>query len=321
LAKGLSAVFPRVEVRHLQAVIVLAEELHFTRAADRLGITQSALSKQITEIEVQNKFRLFTRKNKRTVELTNVGRAFVEEARLALLHIDRAVQFGHAVDRGEDSVLCIGHSPDVEEDWISDILAIRLPLYPNLCLQLSSEFSNELVRSVIAGELSLAFVTAPPENSQIISVAFAQRPLYAILPESHAVTHKENLFLQDLAKDEWILLTRRVHPVLHDTIMKAAQREGIAPKRGHKIVTAQQAVHLVSEHVGVALLTKPPTLEDNAARVLVRPLSDTSLRFATCVIMRKDDDSGLANAFARSFLRRYAPQSPSPRQIELSLSA
>jgi DNA-binding transcriptional LysR family regulator len=314
-------VFPRVEVRHLQAVIVLAEELHFTRAAERLGITQSALSKQITEIEVHNKFRLFTRKNKRTVELTNVGRAFVEEARLALLHIDRAVQFGHAADRGDNSVLCIGHSPDVEEEWMSNILAIRLPLYPHLRLQLSSEFSNELVRSVIAGELNLALVTAPPENSQIISVAFAQRPLYAVLPKSHAVAHKEDLFLQDLVKDEWILLTRRVHPVLYDTIMKAAQSEGLAPKRGPNIVTAQQAVHLVSEHVGVALLTKPPAIEDNAARVLVRPLSDASLRFATCVVIRKDDDSRLANEFARSFLRRYAPECRSPRQMELSLSA
>src|SRR5262252_5385739 len=167
MAKGLRVVLPGVEVRHLRAVVVLAEELHFTRAADRLRITQSALSKQITEIEVQNKFRLFTRKYKRTVELTNVGCAFVEEARLALLHIDRAIQFGHAVDRGEDSVLCIGHSPDVEEAWISNILAIRLRLYAHLRLQLSSEFSHELVRSVIAGELNLALVTAPQENSQI----------------------------------------------------------------------------------------------------------------------------------------------------------
>lgn len=313
--------FPRIEVRHLQAVSILAEELHFTRAADRLGITQSALSKQISEIEAQNKFRLFTRKNKRTVELTNVGRIFVEEASLALLHIDRAVQFGHAVHRGDDSVLCIGHSPDVEEAWVSNILAIRLPLYPNLHLQLISEFANELVRSVIAGELNLALVTAPPQNSQIVSVPFAQRPLYAAVPKSHAVANRENIALQDLAKDEWILFARRVHPVLHDAIMGAAQREGIVPKPGHDIVTAQQAVHLVSEHVGVALLTKLPAFDDNSVGVVVRPLSDTSLRLTTCVIMRKDDDSRLANEFARSFLRSCAPQRLPPRQMELSLSA
>jgi DNA-binding transcriptional LysR family regulator len=163
-------VFAKVEVRHLHAVIVLAEDLNFTRAAHRLHITQSALSKQITEIEQQHKFHLFNRKNKRTVELTDVGRVFVEEARSALLHIDRAVQLGCAAREGSDGILTIGHSSDADQTWVSAILAIRLPLYPKLRIQLISEFSNELVRSVMAGELNLALVTAPQENSQITAV-------------------------------------------------------------------------------------------------------------------------------------------------------
>jgi hypothetical protein len=62
-------VFPRVEGRHLQAVLVLAEEMNFTRAAERLHITQFALSKQINEIEKHHGFNLFTRKNRRNVNL------------------------------------------------------------------------------------------------------------------------------------------------------------------------------------------------------------------------------------------------------------
>jgi LysR family cyn operon transcriptional activator len=87
---------PNLEVRHLHAVIVLAEERNFTRAADRLHITQSTLSKQITEIEQQHRFHLFTRNNKKNVQLTEVGRIFAKEARSALVHIDRAVQLGRA---------------------------------------------------------------------------------------------------------------------------------------------------------------------------------------------------------------------------------
>jgi len=130
--------FPRVEVRHLQAVLVLAEELNFTRAADRLHITQSGFSKQINEVEALHKFQLFIRTNKKNVELTEVGRIFVEEARLAIWHIDRAV---HAAREGSDSILTIGHSPDADHSWISAILAIRLPMYPKLRIQLISEFS------------------------------------------------------------------------------------------------------------------------------------------------------------------------------------
>jgi DNA-binding transcriptional LysR family regulator len=78
-------------------------------------------------IEPQHRFHLFTRTNKKNVELTGVGRIFVEEARLALWHIDRAV---HAAREGSDSILTIGHSPDADLAWISAILAIRLPMYP-----------------------------------------------------------------------------------------------------------------------------------------------------------------------------------------------
>src|SRR5208282_4623167 len=109
------------------------------------------------------------------VELTQVGRLFVEEARSALLHIDRAIRLGR---EGSDSILTIGHSPDTDQTWVSAILAIRLPLYPKLRIQLVTQFSNELVRSVIAGELNLALVTAPPNNPQITAATFAETHLY-----------------------------------------------------------------------------------------------------------------------------------------------
>ncbi len=99
--------FPHIEVRYLYAVIVLAEELSFTRAAHRLHITQSTLSKQITEIEKQNRFPLFTRDNKKNVELTDAGRIFVEGARSSLLNMERTVHLARAAHDGGDSVLLI----------------------------------------------------------------------------------------------------------------------------------------------------------------------------------------------------------------------
>jgi len=237
-----------------------------------------------------------------------VGRIFLEEARSALLHIDRAVQLGRAAREGSETVLTVGHSPDADPAWVSAVLAIRLPLYPKLRIQLISEFSNELIRSVMAGELNLALVTAPPENPQITAVAFAQTPLCVALPPTHAAAEKESIALQDLARDEWILFARRVHPIVHDAIRNAALREGIAPKCAHDIITAQQAVHLVSEHLGVAILAQPTGAGFSANGIVVKPISDISLCFDTCVIMRTDNDSRLANEFVRSFLRKYAPQ-------------
>src|SRR6266478_3149222 len=300
--------FPNLEIRHLHAVIVLAEELNFTRAADRLHITQPALSKQITDLEAEHRFHLFTRDTRRVVELTDAGRAFVEEARSALFHTERAVHLAHAAHNGSNCVLTIGHSPFADHDWISAMLAIRLPLYPRLGIRLLTQFAMESVRSVLVGEINLALVTAPPQDSQITAVPFAPAQLYAALPETHPAAHKERLVLQDLAKDKWILFPKRVHPFVHEAIMDTARRESIVPKHAHNIITAQQAVDLVSEHVGVAILTKPAARDFHADRVVVKPLSDMSLQFETSVVLRAGDDSRLVNEFVRSFLRRYAPQ-------------
>jgi hypothetical protein len=108
---------------------------------------------------------------------------------------------------------------------------------------------------------------------------------------------------------------------VHEAIMDAAQRESIVPKHAHDIITPQQAVELVSEHVGVAILTKPTARTLHADGVLVKPLSDTSLWFDTSVIMRAGDESRLVNEFVRAFLRKYAPQCLQPKQMELWRSA
>lgn len=312
---------PNLEMRHLYAVIILAEELNFTRAAHRLHLTQSALSKQINDIEKQNRFRLFTRDKKRAVELTDAGRAFVEDARSALLHAERALHRARAAQHGENPLLLIGYSPYAEHSWVSALLAIRLPLYPKLRIRLTTQFAMELLRSVLSGELNLALVTAPPEDGQITAVPFSETPLCAVIPETHAAAHKDRLNLRDLSNDDWILFARHVNPLIYDAIMDTAKQEAIAPKEAHDIITGQQAIHLVCEHAGVAILPRPIALGIDDEGVVVKPLADKSLSFGASLVMRRDDDSRIVNEFARAFLRRYAPKRILATQMELYLSA
>ena len=313
--------FPNVEVRHLHAVVVLAEEMNFTRAAHRLHITQPALTLQINEVERENRLRLFIRGRGQVVQLTDAGRAFVEEARSALCHAERAIHRARAADEGSDSALVIGHTPYVDQTWISGVLAIRLPLYPRLRVRLATRFAMDLIRSVLASELNFALVTSPPKDARITAVPFARTPLYAALPETHRAANKERLALRDLAEDEWILFTRQVHPIIHDAIVEAAQSEAIVFKDAHDIFTTEQAVHLVSEHVGVAILTKPTALDCRVNGVVVKELSDPSLWFETCLVMRADDNSRVVNEFARSFLHRYIERPLKPKQMDLPLPA
>jgi DNA-binding transcriptional LysR family regulator len=100
-------VFPDVDSRHLHAAVVLAEELNFTRAAQILGISQPALSKQITELEEQYQLHLFVREKGRIVELTEAGKVFVKEARAALFHTERAIHLAHAAHQGVENATAL----------------------------------------------------------------------------------------------------------------------------------------------------------------------------------------------------------------------
>jgi len=313
--------FPQLDVRHLYSVVILSEELNFTRAAHRLRITQSALSRQITELEKQHGFQLFNRDRRRAAQLTEAGRTFVREARSALLHADRAIHLARAAHHEHENVLSIGHEPHAEQTWISTLLTLGLPLFPNLKVRLMANFAMELVRSVLASELQVAVVAAPPVDGKLTSVSFAQTQLYAVLPESHSAVHNERVRLRDLANDEWILFPRRINTTVYDAITETATKEGIRVRRAHEIITAEHAFHLVSERAGVAILPKPNALERRLHCVMVVPLSDSSLSFETCLIMRHDDDSKLVNEFARAFLRRHVRKLGGSRQMELPLSA
>ena len=134
-------------------------------------------------------------------------------------------------------------------------------------------------------------------------------------------TQNDRVALRDLAADEWILLARSVHPFIQDMISQIAQLEQVGPKEGHDVVTAQQAVHLVSEHIGVAIIFKPTGLSFHEENVVIRPLSDPVLSFETCLVMRAEDTSRATNEFGRAFLKRFVPHILRATQIELPLTA
>jgi DNA-binding transcriptional LysR family regulator len=163
------------EIRLLQAAIALAEELNFSRAAERLRIEQSTLSKRIVELESQIDLRLFER-NHQVVALTEAGRHFVEDARSAVLYAERAVTGARAALHGADDVIHIGRSAGTDPYLVTMIQSIRLSLFPGLKVKLWSNFSHELARMVAAGKLDLALVTAIPDSPALSFLSVTEAP-------------------------------------------------------------------------------------------------------------------------------------------------
>jgi DNA-binding transcriptional LysR family regulator len=288
------------------AAIVLAEELHYGRAAKRLHVAISTLSKQITRLEDKLGMTLFVRDVKH-VELTDAGKAYMEQIRTSLLQAEKAIPAARAVNEKQGHILTIGHTPYADPNLIRMLLTISVPLYPDVKVQLHSDFAFDLVQALVAGELDVALVAWPPENTTLKFIEIIKAPLYVVLPEYHPASEQDDISLSDLANDHWIILNKRVHPLLYDTIFKQANAYSIKPKEIHHIVTPEEGVHLVLEDAGVAFLPKPVALSSQRLGIVVKPLAEDKLQIVTYLALRANDSSPMVSEFAQEFLHKCVP--------------
>lgn len=306
-----------IETRVLRSVIAVAEKRSFTKAARKLGISQPALSKQIAELENRFDFKLFARSNKRDMEITDAGRVFVEKGRSVLNRMELTVRLTRAAHEGYVNTLVIGHSPYADRAWVDALLKTQPRTFRDFKISITTMFAPDLVERVRAGELNIALVTAPERDDEVITQKFTEAPLYVALPEAYPAARKDGLGFGDLAKDDWILFARDVHPTIHDAILERARFEGVAPRKAHDIMDLRQAIHLVSEGLGIAILSEPLAMEIRTKGIAVKPISDKSLFVPTCLVMRIDEQSALTKEFAHAFLSRFTGRPPMPAQLEL----
>jgi len=300
------------EMRLLQAAIVLAEELNYSRAAARLRIDQSTLSKRIFEIESQIDLRLFVR-NHQTVELTDAGRHFVEDARSAVLYAERAVADARAAQHGADELLHIGRSVYADPYLVTAMQAIRLPLFPCLKVKLWSNFSHELARMVATGDLDLALVVAIPDIASLSFLLVAESPSYIALQKSDAIAGCAELHLEDLRAHEWILPATHINPYITEMIKDEASAKKITAPDTHTFTTAEEASALVLEHRGAAFLTRESAWRISGDKIAIRPLVEERLKLVTRLAMRAEDKKRLTSEFVRAAGRKLVKMQHPPQ--------
>jgi DNA-binding transcriptional LysR family regulator len=305
------------EIRLLQAAIALAEELNFSRAAARLRIEQSTLSKRIVELESQIDLSLFVR-NHQTVELTEAGRHFVGDARYAVLHTERAVAGARAAMQGADEVLHIGRSVYADPYLVSTIQSIQLSLFPSLKIKLWSNFSHELVPMVAAGKLDLALVLAIPEMPVLSFLSVTEAPGYIALPSSDDIAGSAKLKLEDLRAHVWILPAPHVNPYISEMIQAEASARGVVAADIHSFTVAEEASALVLAHKGAAFLPREAAWRISRNEIAIRPLAEERMKLVTRLAMRSDDKTRLTSEFVRAVGRKLVKMQP-PQQRSTAL--
>jgi DNA-binding transcriptional LysR family regulator len=268
---------------------------------------------------MKHRIKLFERDHANVV-LTEAGRVFVEEAKLSLMHDERAIEVARAVSEGLESVLTIGRSPYADPFLTSALLSIHLPLYPNLHVQLHSDFAPELVHDLSVSKLDIALIANPAPNRKLTTTKVSDSPLYVVLPDGSPLASKDAVSLQDLRDERWILFERKAHPDLYDAILRRAAEEEIVFRDGLKVLTAEDAAQLVQENLGVAFLSMAGALRIAERGAVVRPLDDKDLHLHVCLASRADNRSKLVSEFVRAFMRRIGQIRKPPQRAEMGSS-
>lgn len=252
-----------MDFRQFRYFVTTAEELHVARAAERLGIAQPALSQQIKVLETQIGTRLFLRA-KRRIELTEAGRAFLEEARSVLNHAERAVKQARDIGRGEAGRIDIGIVGSAMLDQpFPRLLGTFRKEHPALQLSVHELPILQQIDALPKHGLDIAIVRSPlpgalPEGVDHFILS-GQRILAAI-PENHRLADASSISLPDLANDEFLAFLDPKGIGLGQDLLDLCRQSGFVPRITQHVTEVGTMISLIAAGFGVSLVADIFTL-------------------------------------------------------------
>jgi DNA-binding transcriptional LysR family regulator len=241
-----------IEIRHLRYFLAVAETLHFSKAAQRLGIAQPPLSHQIKRLEQLVGHRLFDRTT-RGVKLTLAGQLLADRARSTMEKIQDDLEQVRRLGRGEEGTLTVGFSGSVMFTELPAAIGIFRRRYPKVELRLRELSTQAQIPALLDGTLDLAFMRDGDPTEGIWMTTVFKEPYVAVLPEAHALARKRSLRVADLRNEPFIFFARRMGPLAFDRTMACCEGSGFRPNIVQDAPQWPTLVRLVAAGLGVSL--------------------------------------------------------------------
>jgi len=295
-----------MEIRHLRYFVTTAEELHFTRAAKRLGIAQPPLSQQIQQLEREVGTQLFHRLT-RGVELTEAGRAFWQDAKAILDQIDRAKAAAQAVARGERGSVRIGFTSSASfNPFVPAVISAYRQKHPGVELLLGEHTTTVLLEQLREGRLDFAFLRpAMGEAGAMRTRLLFEEEMCVALPARHRLVDAPELPLVALAGESFIMYPRGNGRALYDTIIAGCRNAGFSPQIGQEAPQLASTVNLVAAGIGIAIV--PASMRQLQTQgVTYRPIEGAPIKAALSLTYRDDPLSAAMTEFLGTVTRAAA---------------
>lgn len=287
-------------LRRLRYFKALAAELNFRRAATRLGITQPALSRAISQLEQEVGAALFARTN-RQVALTEAGRAFLKGCIRTLDTLETAIDETRRVSRGLAGTLTIGYTDTVIAGRLPDVIEGFSRAAPDVTIRLVQGYSDQQMEMLGAGQLDVAIVTSPVGQINFDSQPLQSDRFMALLPASHPLASRPQLALRDLERQPFVMGDPDRWAVYDRHLWRHCDRAGFEPTVVQTAPESRAIIGLVSCGLGVSIM--PESLVATIdARVVARSIADLDVQLESFACWRPAEPSAILVNF-REFIR------------------
>ena len=245
-----------LDIRQLQYFVAVAEEEHVGRAAERLHISQSPLSRQIAQLEEKLGLTLFERSQQR-IRLTRDGRTFLAETRAFLTHAARLEAMARRLGKGDEGGLCIGYIDNaIHSGVLPDGLRTLRAERPQVHVALYNLHSAQQLEGLRQRSLDIALVCEPPapDDPDLDCLQVLSDPMLLALPASHPLAARATLTPTDLAAQEWIMVRHQATALQHDNFIAECARAGFTPAIVMEATEPMTALGLVAAGLGIAMV-------------------------------------------------------------------
>ncbi|WP_107943147.1 LysR family transcriptional regulator [Metasolibacillus fluoroglycofenilyticus] len=292
-----------MELRQLRYFVAVAEREHISEAAEHLHVAQSAVSRQIANLEEELGTPLFERIG-RNVKLTPVGKIFLEHSITALEAIDFATKQVEEYLDPKKGVIKVGFPTSLASYVLPTVISAFKREYPDVAFQLRQGSYKYLIEAVKNRELNLALLgPIPPKDESLnVNVLFSEN-MYALLPLSHPLTKNETINLIDLRNDDFVMFPEGY--ILHKVVMDACRSLGFAPNITSEGEDMDALKGLVAAGIGVTLLPES-SLYDSTPRLTVKiPIAMPVIRRTVGVIYPTTRDLAPSEQIFLSFVSDF----------------
>lgn len=274
-----------MELRQLEYFLAVSKELHFTKAAEKLNISQPSLSQQIRALEHEFGMPLFDRIGKK-ISLTEAGRILFSHSKKVFHEIEQARTAIQELNGLQQGNLTVGALLTVINYLLPPAILNFNALYPNIELSVLGLRTGEIREKLLQNELDIGITFLPVQDKEIISIPLYQSELTLVVPTGHELTQHTTVTMEVLQKYPVILLPKNFF--LTQLITLHCQNFNFTPKPILEISTMESLIHMVSKGMGITVLPKPyiDFLQSNSIQAI--KIKNPTPTIEIGIIYRKD---------------------------------